>query len=293
MPTAPLGTSPVVNLSNLYISGLQLAWLTNSTLNVTPGQCRDSTNVNDIQLPSVVPVTTRSEPFNVTNLVAQTYVINTAKAGALGLDILPTAGIAASTLYYVYAIGNSSNNSPQQPGFILANNGSALLSLSSTAPTLPAGYDMFRRIGCVRTDTTAAPSHLIGFTQRGNSVDRSMWYNSGIAANKVLSAGTQTAFTLVDCSAVLPAFAETVNLIAALTPAVAGHMVQVRPTPSPVGVASTAGQAQMSGDVAAVVHTDNVQIPVQNIAGVVSFDYLVSNGADAVDLFVSSYVDSL
>ncbi|NWE20203.1 phage tail protein [Pseudomonas sp. P7548] len=59
--------------------------------------------------------------------------------GANGLD----AGVlAASTLYNVWVISNESGSA-------------GLLSLSATAPTMPAGYTDKARVGSIRTDATA------------------------------------------------------------------------------------------------------------------------------------------
>ena len=76
----------------------------------------------------------------------------------------------AYTMYAVYAIGSSTNQaylvnySPinQVPPVELpysAYPGAALLSANFVQPTLPQGYDMFRRIGTVTTDING---HIIG-----------------------------------------------------------------------------------------------------------------------------------
>ena len=67
--------------------------------------------------------------------------ISTASTGANALD---TGTVANSTWYFVYAIFNSA-----------ASTTAGLLSLSSTAPTLPSGYTYFARLGAVSTDGSA------------------------------------------------------------------------------------------------------------------------------------------
>jgi hypothetical protein len=292
--TAPLGPNiPMVNLGNLYISGLNLTWLTTSTIQVSPGQCRDHTDQNDIQLPATITYGPTATPTTIT----PTYIINTAQSGALGLDILPVAGIAASTLYYVYAIGNSNNNSPSQPGFDPSNLPSVMLSLSASAPTLPKNYDMYRRIGCVRTDTTAAPSHIIPFFQEvsPNSARRLMTYcTDGIAALIALNAGTSNAYAAVVLTGLLPPLATTVVFRASLTPNAAGDSVTLRPTNALAGLQTTIGTAVMSGDVAAVVHVDMMEVLTGvTVAGVTSIDYKLTAGTDAVTLVLQSYFDEV
>lgn len=75
-------------------------------------------------------------------------VINATVNGANGLD---TGSLSPSTWYYIYAISTGSS-------------GAGLLSTSSTAPTLPATYQFFTRIGAVKTDSS---SKFYRFIQRG------------------------------------------------------------------------------------------------------------------------------
>lgn len=291
--TAPLGPqTPVVNLGNLYMNGLKLSWLSTTSLNVSPGQCRDSTDTNDIQLPASITY----GPSNARVTITPTYTISTTKSGALGVDVLPTAGVAASTLYYVYAIGSSTNNSPNQSGFDVNLLPSALISLSATAPTLPYGYDMFRRIGAVRTDATAAPSHLVAFfqTSNANSSNRTMNYVvDGTTALKVVSAGASTSYAQVVLTSMVPATATNVKVRAVLTPNTAGNLVALEPTKNLSGLESALGYAAMSGDVSAVATTGMLTCPMGVDASVANIYYKVSNGSDAVDLYLQGYEDEL
>ncbi len=291
--TAPLGPNiPMVNLGELYMNGLALSWLSTTTIQVSPGQCRDSTDKNDIQLPSSITYGPTASPVTIT----PTYIINTAQSGALGLDVLPTAGIAASTLYYVYAIGNSNNNSPNQPGFDPSNLPSAILSLSATAPTLPQGYDMFRRIGAVRTDTTAAPSHVIPFFQTTglNSTNRLMEYcTDGIAALIVLNAAGTNAYAAISLAGLMPAITTQVEFRVALTPNAAGDTVFLRPTSAITGLQTTAGTARLSGDVAAVVHQDMLSVLTGVSAGAASVDVKLTANTDVATLTLQGYIDKL
>jgi hypothetical protein len=291
--TAPLGpNTPMVNLGELYMNGLAISWLTTSTIQVSPGQCRDSTDTNDIQLPTTITTGPSAAPVTIT----PAYIINTAQSGALGLDVLPTAGIAASTLYYVYAIGNSNNNSPTQTGFNVNNLPSVMLSLNASTPTLPSNYDMYRRIGCVRTDTTAAPSHIIPFFQTtgANSTNRLMEYcTDGIAALIVLNGGASATYAPVVLTGTMPPLTTSIVLRASLTPNTAGDAVSLRPTNALAGLQTTVGTAIMSGDVAAVVHVDNMTVLTGTAAGVTSIDYKLTSASDVVTLVLQGYLDKL
>ncbi len=64
---------------------------------------------------------------------------------ALGANGLDAGVVAADTWYAVWVIADSQG--------VVAVAG--LFSLSATAPTLPAGYDLQRRVGWVRTDGTS------------------------------------------------------------------------------------------------------------------------------------------
>lgn len=74
------------------------------------------------------------------------FTINAALNGAV--NRLDTGTLAASTWYYVWAISNGVTTG-------------GLLSLSSTAPTMPSGYTYQKRIGSVRTDFVAGASSVV------------------------------------------------------------------------------------------------------------------------------------
>lgn len=74
-------------------------------------------------------------------------------AGGIDLGVPAVNNLTIDTWYYLFAIGDSNLVSPD----------SVLLSLNPGAPfgadpTLPGGYDLFRRIGAFRTDSTAPPN---------------------------------------------------------------------------------------------------------------------------------------
>ncbi|MBV2180880.1 MAG: hypothetical protein KUL86_06545 [Castellaniella sp.] len=105
---------------------------------------------------------------------AVTLTINSATSGANGLD---TGSLAASTWYSAWVIGN---------GTTVAG----LLSLSSTAPTLPAGYMYSARVGWIRTDGTAN-KYPLSFVQLGAGVQYKVAAGSNVPNLPALASGVQ------------------------------------------------------------------------------------------------------
>lgn len=288
----------MVNAGSLYINGLGIApGSTTSKINLAAGAARDSTNQNDIVLSSAVTI----------------------NAGTTGVNGLDTGALAASTFYYVFVIGSSLGANPDvnidkqvstlasgttvlngtviaegqvtQPVYNVANNyqPAGLLSLSATAPTLPIGYDMFRRVGAV---LTSGGSVFLPFWQseNGNGTSRTMWYDAPIS---VLAATAAAAFTAQSLAAAVPAVAAAgantqVILQADLLPNAAANFVELRPT----GSAAAAGNVKMSGDVGGVHHFDQLHAVAAISAGNVSIDW-ITDAASTVALTVSAYVDKL
>lgn len=241
--------SPIVNRAYLYIENMNLSWTSGTVIVLGSGACRDSSNVNDIVLDSNVS-------------------INAANNGANGLD---TGSLANSTFYAVYAIDDSR-------GFESA---AGLLSADLTSPLLPAGYDMYRRVGYVLTSGAGA---ILDFTQRGKSNDRWMYYANEIATD--ITAGQSATFAAVDASAAAPSNAKQLNLKIVLTPDAGGtRSVALRDG----GSGSTAGQAFLSS-AASVVATGSLVCPCGDSGDI---DYLVSNASAAVAIDVMGYLDAL
>lgn len=240
-------TIPMVNLSDTYLRLLTLTNTSTTVTTISAGSARNTTNVNDI-------------------VVNAALAVNIAANGANALD---TGTVANNTFYAVYVVGDST-------GYHAT---CGLYSVSATAPTLPAGYDMWRRIGYVLTDGSA---HILPFSQRGLGKDRKMWYSTIIASS--ITAGTSATFVAADFSGSVPLQATTIIMQTAFTPTGAGNALALRAT----GVTSTNGQIIISGDVAAVSHQSVVECPC-NIAA--SVDYKVTG--TAVALSCVGYVDQL
>lgn len=243
---------PAINAPSLYIVDLQCDWLSGTTLTVSSGQARDSTNVNDIEL-------------------EEAAILNAAINGVP--NALDTGALAANTLYYIHVIGDST----------LVNDAASLLSASIDNPTLPFGYDMFRRVGVVKT---SAGSALLDFTPSGNSTERNIWLGAEI---QVLNVGIASAFTTINLSAHIPPTASEVFLQASLTPGIAGAFAALRAT----GSTSANGQVMISAPVLALINQAPLICPCSTINGVISIDYLVSVNLTTLTLNVSGYRDLL
>lgn len=295
MASNPVGT-PMVNAGSLYMNGLGISpGATTSLITLAAGSCRDASNQDDIVLSTAV-------------------TINGAANGANGLD---TGALGASTFYYVYVIASSLSASPEididtqvstiggtalngtvltravitTPTYSVQNNlqPAGLISLSATAPTLPLGYDMYRRVGAV---LTSGASVFLPFWQDNsyNGTNRKMWYDALIS---VKNAGAAAAFTAQSLATAVPAVAlqagnSEVTLQCDLLPNAPADFVQFRPT----GSASTNGHAKMSGDVAAVHHFDQIDVVAAVSAGNASIDWM-TDAASTVQLSVAAYVDKL
>ena len=196
---------PVQNLPFLYNNNLLDAWASNTTLTLSSGQCRDSTNTYDIVLPS-----------NVT--------LNAAVNGANGLD---TGSLAASTWYYLFVISDPVSTNPT----------AALLSLSKTAPVIPYGYGAFRYIGAWRTDGS---SHFLKMWKYGYGSYRKVWWDAPVS---VLTNGASATFVTISLVTGVPtALATNVTLGVDVKATAAGNTAVLRPAGSTgTGIVTVSG----------------------------------------------------
>jgi hypothetical protein len=264
--STPTPNTPVVNGSISYVNGLHVNagvlnadLLSTSTLVISSGIARDSTDINDITL-------------------SATATLNTAIAGvANGLDI---GVLAATTLYAVYVIADSKEYQPT----------ATLLSASFTQPLLPFGYDMFRRIGTVLSN--AAGTRILNFHQRGNGSGRDTWY--AVPLPTLIVAGAAVIFTPVILTTWVPSTASEVLALSALTSDGGGTRTVVYSADgtTTIAAAATAGEVIMSSPAGDITYS-SLRIPVTLAAGVVSCDYAVSNAGAAVAVSVQGFVDQL
>lgn len=245
-----------IALSELYINGCNLTWLSNTTLRVSSGIARDSTNI-----------------FDMINKVDLT--INTALQGANGLDV---GTIAANSWYAVYLIFDTTRQIPA----------AAILSLSSVNPTMPSvnnvTYSAFRRIGWAKTDGS---SNLSIFIQSGNQIRRNYQWDS---TKSVLSGGNATTFTAFSLAAGAPPQVSPVKLIMQYTPANAANTTSLRPTGSSVGAAFSPVLLKSSAAVQMTI--PSIEIIPGLSSGNASLDYVVT-ASDSLNISVSGFVDNL
>lgn len=157
-----------------FIQGLAVAYATAATLTIAAGSCRDSANTATIR-----------------NSASLTVDISLSGAG--GLD---TGVEAISTGYYVWLIGKTDGTV------------AGLLSVSDTAPTMPAGYTLKRLIGYLYNNASGAiePFYSLG--------DRVRDFHYMATPTILLSAGTATSKTTVSVGAQTPAYARCKQILA-------------------------------------------------------------------------------
>ena len=203
------GLSSALQTEFPYVNGLVLSFASTTTLSVSTGFCSNS----------------------LTNLQMSLGTATTINAAVNGLNGLDTGSLGATKWYYAFLIGDSTG----------LNVTGTILSLSPTAPLMPAGYDILRLIGIVPSNGS---SLFPVFYTTGNGSGRKLLYDALIS---VLSGGTATSFTAVDCSAAVPPIANTpINLNVSFTPNTAADASALRPT----GSSSTNGLVIYTGDVA-------------------------------------------
>lgn len=240
---------PIVNARVRYVNGLALAYGSATTFTMAAGAASNSTDIDDIVLTALVTNTLTS-------------------VGANGVDI---AAAVASSFYAVYVIGDSTGYQPT----------ASLLSLSSTAPRLPFGYDMFRRVGYILTNGSA---QVLKFYQYGSDSDRVMYYDVGISE---LSGGAATTFTAIDLATSVPPIRCEVILNLLFTPDGATEVAEFLP----FGSAASAGIVTFGCGVAAA-QSGNVTVPSALDSAVPKVLYKVAAG-DTLTVLTVGYTDSL
>jgi hypothetical protein len=123
------------------IDGLTLSNNATNSIAIAAGQCADATAVQYLSTSSAYYKSLGGSW--------------SAGAGTSGSPVngLDTGSVSASTWYHVWCIGKTDGTTD------------FLFSTSATAPTMPSGYTLKRRIGSVKTDGS---SNVIKFYQFGN-----------------------------------------------------------------------------------------------------------------------------
>jgi len=239
---------PALNARVAYVTNLNLAWASTSTLTVASGACSNSDNTNDI-------------------LISDAITINAATNGLNGLD---TGALANTTWYYVYAIGSSTNSQPS----------GCILSTSSSAPTLPFEYDIYRRIGEVRTNGSA---QFLLFYQIGNNGERIYYWDAIVSSG--VSVGSAT-FAAASLSSAVPVTSRLAIIQARIVPNAAGNALSFRRT----GSSENSSNINIAGPVASQPVSGQFQLPCNASQ---SIDYKTTSASDTPTISVAGFCVSL
>ena len=194
-------------------------------------------------------------------------------AGAGGLD---TGVEAADTWYAVYVIADTSGVNPVD----------ALLSVSFITPTLPAGYDIFFRLGAVRNN---AASDFLEFLQTNGERNRHhLWVNETLTTTQILAGGSAVAFATVSAAAFVPPSSRRIRMTWEFDGNTAAADFALRVP----GAGTTRAQSYFSVFPGV---TTPVRAPMQEVwlSTTQTLEYEVNSGASALDLFVNGSVDEL
>jgi hypothetical protein len=186
--------------------------------------------------------------------------------------------LAASKIYQVFIIADSSYNRPVA-GLISVNQLSA-------PPVIPFGYDSYRGIGYVATDSS---SHFLKAycAGSGNNGSRTLLFDLPQAT--AVTAGAATTYTAVDLSALVPTpnqneYCRLVWIQSVFTPNAASDKLTLQ---SSTGTGAT---VVVNGQITTVpVYTYSL-VPAVYSAGVMSINYKVSTASAAVAIDVAGFV---
>jgi hypothetical protein len=241
-----------------YLDGLRMTREPTSEIEIEigPGRCRSDDDRFDIDFPAPLPA-------NLNHL------------GPGGRD---EGELDPNTWYSVWLI-DKSNHGPRAPNL--------LLSTSATAPILPGGFDLKRRLGWIRSDPA---KQIRRFNQRGRGRTREIWYDEPLAGLNALTDGAALTFTDVSLASWLPPSAERVHLLAGfLAPASAAatDALDLRP-----GEAEAAdGPFHFAAGATLTAKTTfPVEMPCSAAQGI---EYKVTDAHDRADLWVLGYDDDL
>lgn len=243
--------SPILNSGLLYVNGLQMTRASATTISVAAGAARDSSDVNDIILTAAI-------------------VLDGSSVGANGMD---SDVLANSTMYALYVIGNSS-------GY---KDSAVLASLASNSvPTIPFGYDMYRRIGWFLTDGSA---EILRFLQYGSDETRMYYYDEGV---EELSNGTEATKTEVDLSSSVPPINTEVLFKVRLASPLEGESAYL----FPYGSNTVNGFIQIGLELSGPLF-QTITVPCQLKSGAPTIEYKLDSGVGTLSLYTLGFKDYL
>lgn len=252
-----------------YCSGMHLTWISTTSIHITAGQCSDSKNISDINIGNYLGHGNSAQTEN------SSTTLNAATNGVNGLDI---GSLANNTWYAVYVIADLYGT--HLPA--------TLLSTSAVLPILPEGYQVFRRVGWVRTDGSA---QIIRFWQSGSEWREYYQWNTPIL---VLDAGTATTYTAFSLIAGAPPQATPIWLNVVTNVEDPGDVFSIRPTGTNAGT-GVAAPLNFSGGALSGVDfpypTTRIWAGVVN--GVPSLDYVIPSNGVSLSVYVAGFEDYL
>lgn len=187
-----------------------------------------------------------------------------------GLNALDTGVLALSTVYAVYLVSDPVTQ--QLTG--------AMISTSLTGPLMPFGYSAWALVGYIATD--ASVHFLKGYWSDDDSARRLFLFDAPQAT--AVTAGAATAYAGVALTKFVPAVDNTLAVInTSFVPAAASRLLSMQ------GGSSTGTQIIVTGQVAAVVMTQQNNLLSQLVATVPTINYKVSNADSNVAVNVAGY----
>lgn len=207
--------------------------------------------------------------------------ISITTSGPNGLSTSHTE--SANQSYEIYLIGDSTGVESQ--AFLIVEEGQPIATVDEFF--MGGAFDKSRLVGWFRNDSGL--DILKHFTQ-GYGADRSYYYDVDKADTIVLSAGTATTFTNVDCSSFLALTSNVVILRAAVGdpdgPWDANSQLVLRPDGSAVTSASalytvSPGVTMSAGD----FHDAQIEVPTSTRF----IEYLISSATDNAFLYVVGF----
>lgn len=238
-------------LGALQLSGFVPEYVSGTTLNLNPGVCQDSTGVFTLELSAVALL-------DITNI----GVVNGLDAGAAAID----------TWYAVHVIADSAGVNPT----------GGLLSLSDTAPILPAGYDIFRRAGWVFNATV-----LLEYWCQGEGTTKRYTITDDSALTNILTLGNATVFTTLDASFGIPPTSRYGTMACIYDPSNTAHFLDIRPLGSTIAFGSNLCSVAPGGG-----GPMRVSIPFVTDANQM-IQYQVSTAGNDATLSIYEYVDNV
>jgi hypothetical protein len=254
--------SQIVSQPQLYATGCTMTWASNTTITVSAGQLRDSTNMYDINVGNYLGI-------NPSVTANTTTTLNMTVNGVNGLDV---GTFAASSTYYVYVVADSTGYN--QP---------CVIASLATQPYLPLGYSIWRRVGQFISNSS---THIILFYQTGTKSQRTYQYDAPI----ILSLSGSTTPVAVALTASVPnLFVVPVYLSATLNPATAANSASIQPTGGtgfPVVISAPVASAIQKFAPFRITPAFNTATPAE-----LSISYETTSGSDALTLSVIGYDD--